>query len=261
MKIICWNVNSIRRRLSILQDLCKEESPDILLLQETKATDKDFPFELIHDMGYNISYSGEKTFNGVAVLSKHKLDSEVIKSFDNNPLSTAARYIETLVYFNKEVIRLINVYIPNGSEINSEKFMHKLEFLKSLEAYLAKTLAFNEKVLIAGDFNIAPEEIDIFDSTNDSIQVLCNIEVRKYFRRIIALGFHDSFRISNNQPHEYSWWDYRGGALPKNHGARIDHILLNNQLLDNFHSAGILKKTRFVKNTSDHAPIWCKLKI
>lgn len=257
MKIATWNVNSIRMRKNLVVNWIKENKPDVLLLQETKCLDSDFPREDFEDLGYNIASSGQKTFNGVAILSLHPIE-DVIKDFDNNPLMHA-RYIEAVIVGPEAVVRVVSVYVPNGESLDSEKYHYKLEFFSVLEERLRNLLELNESLVIGGDFNVAPGEIDTYSVGESLDSVLFHISIRKKFRSLINIGLYDAYRLLHPKEQQFSWWDYRRGAWHKNHGLRIDHLLLSSEAADKLCSASIDQSQRGLDSPSDHAPVICEL--
>lgn len=250
IKVSCWNVNSIRARMPVFEEYIKENSPDILLLQEIKCEDHNFPADAIEYLGYNIVLNGQKTFNGVAILSKSHIEVNT-KNFDGNPDETQARYIEGF----SSGITFASAYIPNGQEIGSDKFSYKLAFLENLKNYLASKVDNDEAFIIAGDFNVAPFAIDIFDPKNLDGTVCFHASERKLLREIINLGFIDLYRIFNPTKQEFTWWDYRSKGYEKHQGYRIDFILGNAKAADICASFNIAEHIRGKEKTSDHAPI------
>lgn len=254
IRIATWNLNSIRSRLHHLLDWLHEEKPDIALLQELKCTEDAFPFMEIEELGYNVAVHGEKTYNGVAIISKFKLD-DICKGLDNNEDDSHARYIEAVASFQGGVIRVASVYVPNGQEISSDKFAYKLKFLDRLQAHVKKLLQYEEMLVIGGDFNIAPEDIDVHDPKLWEGSVLTHDEVRSRFRKITNLGIYDAGLVLDQADGEYSWWDYRGNAFASDNGLRIDHLLLSPQATDKLTGYSVNKKLRELEKPSDHAPV------
>lgn len=250
MKIISWNVNSVKSRLEHLTRYLKETAPDIALLQELKCLDDAFPFMEIEDLGYNVATHGQKSYNGVAILSKQPIE-DIYKGFDEQ-----SRYIEAFT----GGVRVASVYVPNGQEEGSDKFQYKLKFFDVLRERLQQINMNDEKIVIGGDYNIAPADIDVYNP-----QVLQNaicfhpLEKQK-FNALINSGYIDSFRMQNPATKAFSWWDYRAGAWQKNEGLRIDHILLNAEASDNLNATGIDNTPRNWDKPSDHTPVWVELK-
>lgn len=254
MKIASWNVNSIKVRLPHLCDWLKEAAPDVVLLQETKVTDEQFPALEIEDLGYNIAVSGQKTYNGVAVLSKRPLEVEH-RALPGDPGDEQARYLEAVT----DGVRVISVYVPNGNPVDSEKYPYKLAWLERLRKRVIDLLATEDAFVIGGDYNVAPTDGDAYDPAGWAGDALCRPETRAAFRRLVHLGLTDAFRARHPEPGRYSWWDYRGGAWQRDHGLRIDHLLLSPQAADRLEDADIDKTPRAREKASDHTPVWCTL--
>jgi len=254
MKIVTWNVNSIRARLEIFIEWMAENQPEVMLLQEIKCEEHAFPLEAIEDLGYNIAIFGQKTFNGVAILSKYPLD-DIQRGIPGFGEDAQARYIEAVT----NGVRVASVYVPNGQNVDTEKYIYKLGFLEKLRQHLANTLEYEEAFVIGGDYNIAPADKDVADPKAWHEEVLCSTPERKAFNTLLNLGYHDAFRIHHPEDKIYSWWDYRSQAWPKNEGLRIDHLLLSPQATDRLQITGIDSKPRGKEKASDHAPVWCLL--
>lgn len=255
ISIATWNVNSIRSRLPHLLDWLRSDKPDIVLLQELKCTDDVFPSMEIEELGYNIAIYGEKTYNGVAILSKFPLN-DISRGLAENEEDIHARYIEAVVNLPKTAIRVASVYVPNGQEVPSEKFSYKLRFLDKLHAHIKTLLTYEEILVIGGDYNIAPEDIDVHDPKAWEGSVLTHNEVRSRFRKIINLGIYDACLILQAEGNiEYSWWDYRGNSLATDNGLRIDHLLLSPQAADRLSKYYVKKDLRELEKASDHAPV------
>lgn len=253
IKIASWNVNSVRARLPILQNWLNKQNPDMVLLQETKCQNEVFPASEIEDLGYNLAIFGQKTYNGVAILSKFPIEDIVIGI--PNFKDESARYIEAVT--NK--MRIASIYIPNGQEVDSEKFHYKLELLNALYKHFQNTLKFEEACIFGGDFNIAPHDIDVYDSIRWFEHTSCTERERQLFRSILNLSLTDIFRLFHPQKTAYTWWDYRHSMYKKNHGLRIDHLLLNSHAVDRAIHSEVDEYVRTLERTSDHAPIWCTL--
>ena len=260
MKIATWNVNSIRTRLPIIETWVRTTQPDIILLQEIKCINEAFPHEFIEDLGYNISLHGQKTFNGVAILSKFPIE-DVTKNLPHFH-DPQARYIEAYT----GGVRVASLYAPNGSEVGSDKFSYKLSFYKHLILYLKEVLTLKEPFLIGGDYNIAPTDEDVHDPEKWKGSVLVSPEERALFHEIKSMGLTDTLRLLHPEPQAsnedwYTWWDYRKGAWHRNWGLRIDHILASPEACALIDSVGVDKDLRGLERPSDHAPYWCQLKI
>ncbi len=253
MKIISWNVNSVRARIKNISDYIKQSKPDILLLQETKTQDINFPYEEFISLGYKSHVYGQKSYNGVAIIAKIKVEN-INKNFIKDNLNQS-RIITGEIYLKKKKIELINIYIPNGNPIETEKYDYKKDWLKKFIISVKKKLSENSNLIIAGDFNIIPEEIDVYDFKRYENDALGRLEIRKKFRELINLGFHDVYRFKYKHKQEYTFWDYFAGSWQKNYGMRIDHFLLSNNLLENILTININKKPRSKTKPSDHTPI------
>tara|TARA_B100001057_G_scaffold495465_1_gene594554 strand:- start:514 stop:1290 length:777 start_codon:yes stop_codon:yes gene_type:complete len=253
MKIVSWNVNSVRARINNILDYIKESNPDILLLQEIKTQDETFPYEDFKINGYESHVYGQKSYNGVAIISKLEVRN-IKKNFLKDKLKQS-RVITGEIQIKKKIIELINIYVPNGNPVDTEKYDYKKNWLKNLIVSLQKKLIDNSNIIITGDFNIIPEEIDVYDFKRYENDALGKLEIRKKFREILNLGFNDIYRLKNKDKQEYTFWDYFAGSWQKNYGMRIDHFLVSNNLLDSIKSIKINKKPRSKTKPSDHTPI------
>ena len=253
MKIISWNVNSVRARITNILEYIKDTLPDILFLQEIKTQEESFPYEYFKNVGYESHVFGQKSYNGVAIISKVKIEN-LKKDFIKDDLNQA-RIISGEIRLKKKKINLINIYAPNGNPINTDKYEYKKNWLKKFITRIKKELNKNSNILIAGDFNIIPEEIDVYDFKRYENDALGKLEIRKKFREILNLGFNDIYRLKNKNKQEYTFWDYFAGSWQKNYGMRIDHFVLSNNLLENVTSININKKPRSKTKPSDHTPI------
>ncbi len=253
MKIISWNVNSVRARIENIKDYIKDSSPDILLLQEIKTQNENFPSDEFKNLGFTSYIFGQKSYNGVAIISKYKLEN-VKTDFIKDDLKQS-RVITSELLINKKKIELINIYIPNGNPVDTEKYEYKKNWLKKFIYGVKRKIIKNPNLLIAGDFNIIPEEIDVHDFKRYENDALGRLEIRKKYRELINLGFKDIYRFKNKAKQEYTFWDYFAGSWQKNYGMRIDHFLLSNNLIENIKSIKINKKPRSKEKPSDHTPI------
>ncbi len=258
--IATWNINSIKARIGHLRHWLWETQPDIALLQETKCDDNAFPRMEIEDLGYNLALNGQKTYNGVAILSKYPLD-DVRKGLDGEPDDAQARYIEAVASVEGTVIRVASVYVPNGQAVGSDKFAYKLRFFERLRSRLSQLLPYEEVCVIGGDYNAAPYPIDVYNPEKLDGTVCYHPEERRQLRALLHLGYYDAFRTVNPHAEQFSWWDYRGNAYPNNHGLRIDHLLLSPQATDWLHESRIDETARSWEKPSDHAPVLCELAI
>lgn len=248
-KIATWNVNSLRVRLPQMVTWLAEAQPDVLALQETKIQDEDFPFSAIHEIGYDVIYSGQKTYNGVAVLYKSKV-ADIITNLPE--LDDPQR---RLLGVTINDVRLLNVYIPNGESVVSEKYQYKLNWLHHFDLFLKQELAKYPKLVVVGDFNIAPEDIDTHDPQYWQGKVLCSDPERQAFRDMLQAGLADCFRQLNPTEKSFSWWDYRMYAFKRNLGMRIDHVLASNVLAKHCSKCYIDKSPRANERPSDHTPV------
>lgn len=260
MKIASWNVNSINSRRELVIDWIKTHRPDVLLLQEIKCLEGNFPKEQLEEFGYNIAIRGQKTFNGVAILSLNKID-EIITELPNDPEPEQARYIEAVISNKDGAIRVASVYVPNGQEIGSLKYQYKIKFLDSLNQHLQNILQYNEVQIIGGDFNIAHHNIDTYNPKATENTVLFSQGMRHKFNEIINLGWHDLFRRKHPDEHQYTWWDYRAGSWHRNMGLRIDYLLGSPEVIDILASAEIDHQERGKPKPSDHVPIFCTINL
>ena len=253
MKIVSWNVNSVRARITNILDYIKQSNPDILLLQEIKTQDENFPYEEFKIKGYNSYVHGQKSYNGVAIVSKIEIKN-INKNFINDDLKQS-RIITGEIKLKKKKIELVNIYVPNGNPIETEKYTYKKEWLKKLIISVKRKLNENSHLLIAGDFNVIPEEIDVYNFKRYENDALGKLEIRKKFRELLNLGLMDVFRFKNKDKQEYTIWDYFASSWQRNYGMRIDHFLLSNSLVENIQSININKKPRSKNKPSDHTPI------
>ena len=253
MKIISWNVNSVRARIENILSYIKDSKPDILLLQEIKTQNKTFPKESFDNIGYDSHVFGQKSYNGVAIISKVKINN-TNTNFIKDDLNQS-RIITGEVTIGKKKIDLINIYVPNGNPVDSEKYEYKKNWLKKFITSIGKKLEKNPNLLITGDFNIIPEEIDVYDFKRYENDALGRLEIRKKYRELINLGFKDAYRLLNKKKQEYTFWDYFSGSWQKNHGMRIDHFLISNNLINEIVSVNINKSPRSKPKPSDHTPI------
>ncbi|MBI3778201.1 MAG: exodeoxyribonuclease III [Gammaproteobacteria bacterium] len=252
MKIATWNVNSIRVRLPQVLEWLHREAPDILCLQETKITDEEFPVAAFRDAGYQAVYAGQKTYNGVATLSRRTAE-KIVTSL---PGADGAQ--KRLLAATIGKVRVINVYVPNGEEVGSEKYSYKLSWLAALGKYLARELKAHPKLALLGDYNIAPDERDVHDPKRWAGHVLFSDRERAAFQELAKLGLVDVFRKFDQPEKSFSWWDYRAGAFHRNHGLRIDHILCSAKLTAECRECRIDIEPRKHERPSDHAPVFAE---
>ncbi len=253
MKIISWNVNSVRARITNILNYIKQSKPDILLIQEIKTQEENFPYEEFEKIGYQSHVFGQKSYNGVAIISKIEVKN-IKKNFINDELKQS-RVITGEVQIKKSNIKLINVYVPNGNPVESEKYDYKKKWLNKFVLNIKKEFEKYSNLIIAGDFNIIPEEKDVYDFKRYENDALGKLEIRKKFRELLNLGFKDVYRLKFKEKQEYTFWDYFAGSWQKNYGMRIDHFLLSNNLIENISTININKKPRSKVKPSDHTPI------
>ena len=253
MKIISWNVNSVRARINNILEYIKQDKPDILLIQEIKTQDENFPYDEFEKIGFSSNVFGQKSYNGVAIISKIDIKN-IKKDFIKDNLKQS-RVITGEIKFKEKKIELINIYVPNGNPIDSDKYQYKKDWLKKFVSSIKKKLIKNPNLIIAGDFNIIPEENDVYDFKRYENDALGKLEIRKKFRELLNLGFEDIYRFKNKDKQEFTFWDYFAGSWQKNYGIRIDHFLVSTNLIENITSININKKPRSKVKPSDHTPI------
>jgi exodeoxyribonuclease III len=252
MKFASWNVNSLKVRLPHVLDWLAEHQPDILGLQETKTIDDNFPLQALQDAGYHVNFAGQKTYNGVALLSKAEA-SDIITDLPGLD-DPQRRVLGATVPTAAGDIRFLNLYIPNGSEVASEKYAYKLEWLEALEQYLKNQLATHDKFIVVGDFNIAPDDRDLWDPEGWKDKILVSPAERSAFQGFIDMGLTDTFRLFEQADETYSWWDYRAAGFRRNRGMRIDLLLSSPALTKCCTASYIDKEPRKLERPSDHAP-------
>ena len=249
MKIVSWNVNGIRARIDHIVAWIEENQPDVLALQETKVVDELFPHEPFEAMSYVVETFGQKSYNGVANITKNPSEhtNKGITGFDD----PQTRVLST----THDGIRVVNVYVPNGQAVGTEKFLYKLEWLNHLKIMLDNDLKEYPKMVVLGDFNIAPSDEDIHDPDEWKDKILCSDQERSALEEILSLGFHDSFRLFEKGPGFHSWWDYRAAAYRRGLGLRIDLLLASDELKSACKKGYIDEKPRGLEKPSDHTPV------
>lgn len=253
-KIVTWNINSIKMRLEHLIEFVNKHDPDVICLQELKCETEKFPYEALSALPYNFYVHGQKSYNGVAILSKIPAD-EIITNFPGNPLPDEARFIEAS--FNSVIgyIKVISLYAPNGGEVGSDKYHNKLVFYDHLTQYLSQQNKLNEKIFIAGDYNIAPFDIDVYDPVSLSSSLCFSYQEQQKLRTLFNMGFIDNYRAIHPITQEFSWWDYRAGNFQQNKGMRIDSIISSSNAVQNLTNCVIDYESRTKTKPSDHAPV------
>lgn len=251
MKLSSWNVNSLKVRLPQVIEWLKLNQPDVLCLQETKLQNEHFPVDEIAEIGYQAIFSGQKTYNGVALLSKTGIDEDHCMALPGLLDDSQKR----LIAASCKGIRIICVYVPNGERVDSEKYFYKLEWLKALASFLHEERKRYSRIALLGDFNIAPTDSDVYDPQAWEGKILCSAPERDAFQQLLAAGFVDSFRLFAQPPETYTWWDYRMMGFRRNHGLRIDHILVSTEMAHACTRCWVDTAPRKLERPSDHAPV------
>jgi len=255
LKLASWNVNSLKVRLDQVLDWLESTQIDILALQETKLSDENFPLQAFIDRHYHVVYSGQKTYNGVAIISRLPI-AEIVTDIPD--LEDPQRRI---IAVNIGDIRLINLYVPNGSEVGSDKYDYKLMWFEKVRNFIRQQLSQYSKIAVVGDFNIAPEDRDVHSPVEWEGCVLVSPKEREAFLSLLSLGLKDSFRLFHQEEKAFSWWDYRAAAFRRNRGLRIDLILLSDALAAQCISSNIDALPRKSERPSDHVPVWVALNL
>ena len=253
MIISSWNVNSVRARIENIKSYLLKYKPDILMMQEIKTEDLNFPYDDFSSMDYESYVFGQKSYNGVAIISRGKLKN-IRKDLIKDKLKQS-RIISAEIEYKKKNIQLINIYTPNGNPVDTEKYDYKKKWLSDLIKQLKNLSKKNQNIILAGDFNIIPSAEDVYNPKSFEDDALFRLEIRKKLREMINLGFNDVYRYFNETKEGYTFWDYMRGAWQKNNGMRIDHFLVSNSLIDNIKSININKDPRGREKPSDHTPI------
>ncbi len=260
MKIASWNVNSVRTRLPTLLQWFEQARPDIACLQEIKCQDEQFPRDEFEALGYNIAVHGQKSYNGVAILSKYPIE-EYTCGLPGDPDDDHARYIEAVVSTDTGPLRVASIYLPNGNPKDTPKFDYKLDWMHRLNAHAQSLMTFEEKLVLAGDYNVIFRDEDCWDPAVWTEDALYAKEVRDAFAALMWSGLTDAYMAKDGRAHQYTFWDYQRGAWPKGHGIHIDHILLSPQAADTLTGVEIAKDARAMEKPSDHVPIIAELDI
>lgn len=256
MKIATWNVNSINVRMPQLAGWLKSAEPDVVCLQETKCVDESFPYQELFDLGYYSAFYGQKSYNGVAIISKHE-PKDVVKGLPDDDEESQKRLIAATI----NGVRIVDVYIPNGQSLDSDKFEFKLNWLQRLRRFFDDNYSTDEKVLLCGDFNVAPEPEDVWNPGAWEGHIHFSLPERAAINYIKQWGFTDAFRAKNGNVKEFSWWDYRAGSFQKNHGLRIDHVWVSSPLANTLEKCWIDQAPRTLEKPSDHTPLIAQFKI
>lgn len=259
LSIASWNVNSIKARLPNVIEWLKEASPDIACLQEIKTVDDAFPRLEIEELGYNVETVGQKSYNGVALLSKKPIEEVALRALPGDDEDEQARYIEAVISADTGPVRVASIYLPNGNPAPGPKYDYKLAWMERLKARAADLLAAEEPAIMAGDYNVIPQAEDAARPDAWTKDALFLPETRAAFRRILNLGFTEAFRACKQGPGHFSFWDYQAGAWDRNDGIRIDHMLLTPQAADLMQDCWIEAAVRGGEKPSDHVPVWIDL--
>ncbi|ASM72091.1 MULTISPECIES: exodeoxyribonuclease III [Roseobacteraceae] len=258
MKIATFNINGIKARAAALPDWLDEAQPDVVLLQEIKSVDEGFPRELFEERGYNVEVHGQKSFNGVGILSKLPLE-DVTRGLPGDDSDEQARWIEATVVGEHHAVRLCGLYLPNGNPVPGPKYDYKLAWMARMQQRAEALLAEEMPFLMAGDYNIIPQAEDAARPDAWREDALFRLESREAYRRILNLGLTEAFRTRDPRPGQYSFWDYQAGAWNRNDGIRIDHVLMSAAVADMMTDAGIDRDVRGREKPSDHVPVWVEL--
>ncbi|MFT6331806.1 MAG: exodeoxyribonuclease-3 [Lentimonas sp.] len=267
IKIVSWNVNSVNARLDSVLFYLNETKPDVVLLQEIKCENEKFPLAEIEDLGYNCEVFGQKSYNGVAILSKFPI-ADVVRNFNIDDVQS--RYIEAVIELPNQAIRVASIYVPNGGAVleegqklnESERFIYKMNFFDGLKARMQKLLRFNEIAVFGGDYNVALENIDVFDSKGLKNKLCFHDDEKRKMRALLNLGLDDSFRMKKPELQNFSWWDYRGNCWGYNKGMRIDYLLTSPKATDLIESAFMDDELMMNRQKpSDHCPVAVELKL
>jgi exodeoxyribonuclease III len=254
VKIATWNVNSLRARQDAVLDWLEKNRPDVLCMQETKLTDQEFPEDELGDLNYDVVYFGQRAYNGVAIASRPEM-FEVVRGFPGAAPDADRRLIAATI----EGIRIVGVYAPNGQAVGSPKYDFKLSWYQALRRWLEDTSGPMAPLLVCGDFNVAPNDEDVFDPLAMRGQILFSDPERAALRELMAFGLFDALRHVDQRPKRFTWWDYRAGSWERNLGLRIDHLLLTRPLIERIKSVTIFEEERGRKNPSDHVPVMVEL--
>jgi exodeoxyribonuclease-3 len=256
MRIASWNVNSTNARLEIIIKWLSLGSCDVLLMQETKSQDINFPIESFSSIGWNVAIHGQKSYNGVAIAS-HLPIEDIVRGLPGDDSDEQARYIEARIHN----VQVASIYLPNGNPAPGPKFDYKLKWMERLNQRAITLLATEQPIVLGGDFNVIPDDLDCYDPLGWEGDALTRSETRKAFRKLAYSGYCDALRARN--PHDviYTYWDYQAGAWQRDNGVRIDHLMLSPEAADILDEVGVDRKPRGLEKPSDHTPIWCSLKI
>jgi exodeoxyribonuclease III len=254
VKIASWNVNSVKARLPHLLAYLRDTQPDVLCLQETKCLEADFPALEVRALGYHLEAIGQRSYNGVAVLSKQP-PQDIVRGLPGGAEDQQPRYVEAS--FGE--VRVASIYLPNGNPTGTDKFVYKIAWMERLYDRVAALLRREVPFVLAGDYNVCPRDEDVYDPVAFRDDALCRPETRARFRALLHLGLTDAYRVFHPEPHRYTFWDYQAGRWNRDEGLRIDHLLLSPHAADRIVACDIDRKPRAAERASDHTPIWCEL--
>ncbi len=256
MKITTWNVNSLRAREDLVLNWVENEDPDVLCMQETKLTDQEFPEDQFGDLDYDVEFMGQPAYNGVAIAS-HEPMSDVQKAYDSDPADAQKRLIAATI----EGIRVVNIYLPNGQGFDSPKFAFKLNWMEQLETFLQQKCDPSQPLVLCGDFNLCPKAQDAYDGPEREGKIFASVAERERYQKLLDWGLTDAFRhLYPTQERAFTWWDYRAGGWPRDHGLRIDHFLVTKPVLDRTEDVVVHRDMRAEEGPSDHVPVVLHLK-
>ncbi|MCK6547248.1 exodeoxyribonuclease III [Myxococcota bacterium] len=255
MKLATWNVNSLRVREDTVLDWLEKHKVDVLCLQETKVTDQEFPEDGFGDLGYDVVYTGQRTYNGVAIVSRPEM-FDVVKRFPDDPPDAEKRIIAATI----DGVRVVSVYVPNGQNVGGEKYTYKLEWYRRLRRWLEETSSPDAPLVVCGDYNVAPSDLDVFDPIGMKGQLLASDAEREAFRHLQGFGLVDALRHVDPSTKRFTWWDYRAGGWERNLGLRIDHFLVTKPIVDRIASVTVDHAMRGKERASDHVPVILELK-
>jgi exodeoxyribonuclease-3 len=258
MKIATWNVNGIKARIETLLTWLQQAAPDVVCLQEIKSQEENFPGARIEELGYQVALSGQKGFNGVAILSKHPLE-DIRKGLPGDPSDTQARYLEAVISNSGGAVRVASIYLPNGNPVESEKYGYKLGWMDRLNQHAKDLLRLEEPFVLAGDYNVIPSDLDVHNPAAWAEDALFRPETLAKFHAFANLGLTDALRACHQDANQYTFWDYQAGAWHKNNGIRIDHLMLSPQAADRLRACEIDRFTRAWESPSDHVPVWIEI--
>ena len=253
-KIATWNVNSIKVRLPAVLDWLKSAAPDILCLQEIKCPAQDFPALEIRSLGYHVEAVGQRSYNGVAILSREPA-TDILRALPGDANDDQARYLEATI----AGLRVASIYLPNGNPVESDKYPYTLAWMRRLAVHARELLEREQAIVLAGDYNVCPTDDDVYDPEGWRGDALCRTDSRLAFRALANLGYVDGFRVLHAEPHRYSFWDYQAARWQRHEGLRIDHLMLSPQAADRLEGCDIDEGPRAKEKASDHTPVWCTI--